>query len=249
MGDDDQARCRAWSEALVEAVHPVCDDEMMRHADGAADAFRAYFDAIIAASTDDDDNLAGRLRAEHRTGNLDRDEMLATATTLVGAAFHNTRNHIATGIYTLLQHPAQLASLRAAPSKAPAAVDELLRYEPPVQLTLPRVLLRDLEVGGVTLEAGTHVCGLLSAAHRDPQRYHHPDVLDIDRDDGGSLALAFGIHSCIGAAMARMEGEIAIRSFFERFADVELLDDAPTLDPPGLPSTRGFTSIRVRVRG
>jgi hypothetical protein len=220
---------------------------MMQHADAAAMAFREYFDAIIAASDVDEDNLAARLLAEHRAGNLDRDEMLATATTLVGAAFHNTRNHIATGIYTLLRHPEQLASLRADPSKAPAAVEELLRFEPPVQLTLPRVLLRDLDLGDVHLEAGEHVCGLLSAAHRDPTRYRDPDAFDIDRDDGGSLALAFGIHSCIGAAMARMEGEIAIRSFFERFSDVELLDEDPVLDPPGLPSTRGFTSIRVRV--
>jgi hypothetical protein len=88
---------------------------------------------------------------------------------------------------------------------------------------------------------------LLSAAHRDPSRYRDPDRLDIDRDDGGSLALAFGIHSCIGAAMARMEGEIAIRSFCERFPDVDLIDEYPVLDPPGLPSTRGFTSIRVRI--
>jgi cytochrome P450 len=249
MGDEDQQRCRAWSEGLVEAVHPVCDDEMMRRADEAAIAFGAYFDGVVngSAGNADGNDLASRLRLAQINGDLDHDEMVATATSLVGAAFHNTRNHIATGIYTMLRHPDQLARLRSDPTRAAAAVEEMLRFEPPVQLTLPRVALRDLDIGGVTMREGEHVCGLLSAAHRDPARYTDPDRVDIDRADGGSLALAFGIHSCIGAARGRMVGEIAIGSFIRRFARIELLDDTPPLDLPGLPSTRGFTSIPVAV--
>lgn len=249
MGEEDQLRCRGWAEGLVEAVHPVCDDEMMRRADDAAIAFGEYFDGVINGSDghSDSNDLATRLRVAQRDGDLDHDEMVGTATSLVGAAFHNTRNHIATGIYTLLQYPDQLALLRGDPTLAASAVEELLRFEPPVQLTLPRVALRDLRIGGVSMLEGEHVCGLLSAAHRDPARYADPDRLDITRGDAGSLALAFGIHSCIGAAMARMEGEIAIGSFVRRFSRIELLDDRPALDLPGLPSTRGFTAIRVAV--
>ena len=91
--------------------------------------------------------------------------------------------------------------------------------------------------------------GFSAGAHRDPARYQHPDELDVDRGDGGSLALAFGIHSCIGAAMARMEGEVAIGAFFERFDSVDLIDDEPRLQAASLPLTRGFESIRVEIKG
>ncbi len=97
--------------------------------------------------------------------------MLANATTLIGAAYHNTRNHIGTGIFTLLRHPDQLARLRDDPTRVKAVVEELLRYEPPVQLTLPRLATADIDMGGVRIEAGEHVCGLLGGAHRDPARY------------------------------------------------------------------------------
>jgi cytochrome P450 len=126
-------------------------------------------------------------------------------------------------------------------------VEELLRYEPPVQLTLPRLALADVEVSGVKIPAGDHVCGFLGGAHRDPTRYSRPDELDIDREDSGSLALAFGVHACIGAAMARMEGEVAIGGFFRRFRSVELIDEEPRLQTASLPLTRGFKSIRVEV--
>jgi cytochrome P450 len=247
MGEDDQGQCRAWADGLVEAVHPVCTEEMMQHADAAALGFRGYFRALVAESGGDGNNLMGRLIAEHAAGSLDEDELLATATTLVGAAYHNTRNHIATAIFTLLQHPDQLEFLRKNPDLARAANEEVLRYEPPVQVTLPRVAFTETTIGGVELRAGEQVCGLLAGAHRDPSRYENPDDFDIQRRDGGSLALAFGVHSCIGAAMARMEGEVAIGSFFKRFPSVTLVDHEPVLDAPGLPLTRGFVSIRVEV--
>jgi len=247
IGDDDQGQCRMWSDGLVEAIHPVCDDEMMRHADNAALEFRQYFRRLLSEADAGGDDLIGRLIAESELGTLDEDELLATATTLVGAAYHNTRNHIAMGIVTLLRHPDQLAALRANPGLAKAAVEEILRYEPPVQVTLPRMAVTDVRIGDVMLAAGEQVCGLLGGANRDPARYHQPDRLDIGRSDGGSLALAFGVHSCIGGPMARLEGEIAITSFATRFPHITLLDDEPPLDLPGLPSTRGFRAATVEV--
>ncbi len=252
VGEADQGKCRAWAEGLTEAIHPLVDEEMMQHADDAAIAFRRYFTGLIGASEVPSggcrgDDLMAELISAHETGTLDEDELLATATTLVGAAYHNTRNHIATGIFTLLKHPDELERLRRSPAGAKRAVEELLRYEPPVQLTLPRVALADVELGGVTVPAGEQVCGFLGGAHRDPARYHHPDRLDIDRADGSSLALAFGAHSCIGAAMARMEGEVAIGRFFERFPSVSLIDEEPGLQTASLPLTRGFESVRVEI--
>jgi cytochrome P450 len=114
-------------------------------------------------------------------------------------------------------------------------------------MTLPRVALTNVQVGDVTLGPGEQICGFLGAASRDPARYRDPDRLDLRRADGGSLALAYGVHSCIGAAMARLEGEVAITSFVRRFPDVTLVDDQPPLDLPGLPLTRGYRSVEVEL--
>lgn len=249
VATDDQEQCCAWSDALVEASQPVTDDAMLRRADAAADAFRAYFSQIIdnrrAHPTDD---MMGTMVTENdRTGTLTEDEFLAMTTILVGAAYHNTANAIANGIWTLLRHPQQLALLRAQPDRGKAAVEELLRFEPPAQLTIPRVASEDVELGGVTIPAGELVCGVLGAAHRDPLRYQNPDQLDIGRDDGGSLALAFGIHSCIGAAVARLETEIAITRFVERFTDITMVNTEPALHFACLPSLRSFESLMVTV--
>jgi cytochrome P450 len=247
VGETDQGKCRTWAEGLTEAIHPVVDDRMMQHADEAAVAFRQYFKELIGASDGRGDDMMARLISAHDDGLIDEDELLATATTLVGAAYHNTRNHIATGIFVLLRHPDQLDLLRQDPKRARPAVEELLRYEPPVQLTLPRMALTDVDLAGTKIPAGEQVCGFLGGAHRDPSRYRRPDQLDIDRDDGGSLALAFGVHACIGAAMARMEGEVAIGGFFQRFRSVALVDEEPHLQAASLPLTRGFESIRVEI--
>jgi cytochrome P450 len=249
VATDDQERCCAWSDALVEASQPVTDDAMLRRADAAADEFRAYFGQIIAnRRARPADDMMGTMVAENdRTGALSEDEFLAMTTILVGAAYHNTANAIANGIWTLLHHPAQLALLRAQPARAKAAVEELLRFEPPAQLTIPRVASEDVELGGATVPAGELVCGVLGAAHRDPLRYRNPDQLDIGRDDGGSLALAFGIHSCIGAAVARLETEIAITSFIERFTEITMEDTEPELHVACLPSLRSFESLMITV--
>jgi cytochrome P450 len=247
MGEEDQGQCRAWAEGLVEAVHPVCDDEMMRHADTAAVEFCDYFRDLMREADGAGGDMMARLLSERDRGTLDEEELLATATTLVGAAYHNTRNHIAMGIVTLLRHPDQLAALREDPGLAKAAIEELLRFEPPVQVTLPRVALTEVRIGELTLSPGEQVCGLIGGANRDPGRYRDPERLDISRPDGGSLALAFGVHSCIGAAMARLEGEIAVTSFVTRFPRLTLLVEEPALDLPGLPLTRGFDSVPVEI--
>jgi cytochrome P450 len=247
MGAGDQASCRAWTEGLVEAVHPMCDEEMMRRADDAATGFRGYFMDLLSKTPAEGDNLLRRLLQARDDGDIDEEELLATATSLVGAAYHNTRNHIATAIWMMLRHPDQLALLREDPDRTPAAVEEVLRYDPPVQVTLPRLARRDVTVGGVQLHEGEQVAGFLGGANRDPARYQDPERFDILRSDAGSLSLASGTHSCIGAAMARMESDVALRGFFGRFDAVTLIDENPVVDLPGLPSTRGFTSIRIEL--
>jgi cytochrome P450 len=184
---------------------------------------------------------------EHAAGNLDRQELAGTVTTLIGAAFHNTRNHIASGIYELLRHPDQLALLRGDPNLIAQATEELLRFDPPVQMTIPRITTTDIVMGDVTIGPGELVAGLISGANRDPARYADPDRLDIRRGDGGSISFASGIHSCIGAAMARMETQIAIGRFVQRFPSARLIDETPDIEPSAQPLTRGYKQIRIAL--
>jgi cytochrome P450 len=247
VGEEDQIQCRAWAEGLVEGVHPECTDDMHRRADEAAAAFADYARRLIGAKDGAGDDLVSRLVREHGQGNLDMAELVGTVTTLIGAAFHNTRNHIASGIYELLRHPDELAALRSDPDLAPRAAEELLRYDPPVQMSIPRITTADIVMGEVKIGPGELVAGLISGANRDPRRYRDPDRLDIRRDDGGSISFASGIHSCIGAAMARMEAQIAIGGLSRRFPRARLIDEAPEIEPSALPLTRGYKQIRIAL--
>ncbi|HLG87368.1 MAG TPA: cytochrome P450 [Alphaproteobacteria bacterium] len=247
VGEEDQIQCREWAEGLVEAVHPECTDEMQRNADAAAVAFGGYAEHIIADKDGSDEDLVSCLVREHRQGNLDMQELVGTVTTLIGAAFHNTRNHIASGIYELLRHRDQLALLQRDPDLAPLATEELLRYDPPVQMTIPRITTADVVMGDVTIGPGELVAGLISGANRDPARYSDPDRLDIQRDEGGSISFAAGIHSCIGIVMARMEAQVAIGRFVQRFSSAQLIDEDPEVELHALPLTRGYRQIRISL--
>jgi len=247
VGEEDQIQCRDWAEGLVEGVHPECTDEMLRKADAAAVAFGAYAERIIAGKDGSGDDLVSCLVREREVGNLDAQELAGTVTTLIGAAFHNTRNHIASGIYELLRHPDQLAVLHGDPDLAPQAAEELLRYDPPVQMTIPRITTTDIVMGDVKIGPGELVAGLISGANRDPARYGDPDRLDIRRADGGSISFASGIHSCLGILMARMEAQIAIGRFVQRFPSARLIDEIPEIEPSAQPLTRGYKQVRIAL--
>jgi cytochrome P450 len=247
VGEEDQVQCREWAEGLVDAIHPECTDEMQCTADAAAVAFGAYAERIIAGKDGSGDDLVSCLVREHKEGNLDTQELVGTVTTLIGAAFHNTRNHIASGIYELLRHPDQLALLRSDPDLVPQATEELLRYDPPVQMTIPRITTTDVVMGDGTIGSGELVAGLIISANRDPARYSDPDRLDIQRDEGASISFASGIHSCLGIVMARMEAQIAIGRFSQRFPLARLIDENPEIDLRAQPLTRGYKQIRIAL--
>jgi cytochrome P450 len=247
VGEADQVQCRDWAEGLVEGVHPECTPEMQAKADAAATAFAAYAERLIAGKDGAGDDLVSCLVREHRAGTLDAEELTGTVTTLIGAAFHNTRNHIASAIYELMRHPAERARLNSDPALLPRAAEECLRFDPPVQMTIPRLTTTEIAMGETAIGPGELVAGLISAANRDPARFPDPNRLDIGRDQGASIAFASGIHSCIGAAMARLEAQIAISRFFDRFPDARLVDEEPEIEPSALPLTRGYREVRVEV--
>ncbi len=151
---------------------------------------------------------------------LDRDELRAVAGLVLAAGFETTVNLLGNGIRMLLDNPEHLRTLSLRPELWPNAVEEILRLESPVQLTA-RIALNDTEIGGHPVSEGELVIVYVAAANRDPAVFAEPNAFDIERDNAGKhLAFSGGRHFCLGAALARAEGEVGLRSFFDRFPDV-----------------------------
>jgi cytochrome P450 len=192
-------------------------------------------------ATEAGDHPFSRLAAD---GSLTDHEFTANAALLIGAGFETTVNLIGSGVVALLQHPDQLERLRTDPELWPSAIEEILRFDSPVQMTA-RTALCDIEVAGQHIAAGDMVALLLGGANRDPQVFPDPDKFDITRPNARDhLAFASGIHACLGAALARIEGTTALRALFETFPDLQLT--APP-QPRGLVNLRGFARLPVKL--
>jgi cytochrome P450 len=213
-----------------------------RAVDGLRDAdreLRERFHQLRAA--DAGDHPFSRLAAD---GSLTDHEFTANAALLIGAGFETTVNLIGNGVVALLQHPDQLERLRTDPELWPSAIEEILRFDSPVQMTA-RTALCDVEMAGQRIAAGDMVALLLGGANRDPQVFAGPDGFDITRPNARDhLAFASGIHACLGAALARIEGTTALRALFETFPNLQLT--APP-QPRGLVNLRGFARLPVKL--
>jgi hypothetical protein len=173
-------------------------------------------------------------------------ELRATAMLLLGAGFETTVNLLGNGVAVLASDEKSRARLAADPDMWPQAVEELLRFESPVQLT-GRVALRDTEVDGVPIRRGTAVLCLLGGANRDPAVFANPEVYDLDRPNSRDhVAFSAGIHYCLGANLAKMEGQTGLRLLFERFPDLQIV--AGTERRRDLQALRGFGSLQVDLR-
>ena len=206
---------------------------------GADSELRERFNDLRAGEPGD--NPFSRLAAD---GSLTDRELTANAALLLGAGFETTVNLIGNGIVVLLQHPDQLARLRDDPDLWHAAVEEILRLESPVQMTA-RTAIRDVEIAGHQIAAGDMVALLLGGANRDPQVFTDPSTFDITRPNARDhLAFASGVHACLGAALARIEGVTALRTLFETFPDLGL-----TTEPErrGLVNLRGYTRLPAQL--
>ncbi|MFC4950922.1 cytochrome P450 [Pseudonocardia sp. GCM10023141] len=188
--------------------------------------------------------LSDLVHARDGEGRLTDEELLSIAVLLLAAGFETTVNLIGNGIAQLTGHPEQLALLRADPALWPNAVEEVLRYDSPVQRT-GRVAHRDTEVAGERIRAGQLVLTLVGAANRDPQVFADPQRFDVTRANAGDhVAFSSGVHYCLGAALAKMEGEVGLRALFDRF---------PDLVPVGTPQRRkarvlrGYDAMTVRL--
>jgi hypothetical protein len=212
----DRERFRHWSDEVVRLLGDSTPDDE-RRAHRARAELNEYFTGICEARRSDprDDLISALVQVEDDGDTLGRAELLSILVLLLVAGNETTTKLIANGILALSEHPAQLERLRAEPKRVPGAVDELLRFDGPVQLT-SRIVLEDREMRGQRLRKGQQIVLLLAAANRDPARYESPDRLDVTRENVRPLSFGHGIHFCLGAQLARMEAALAFEALVTR---------------------------------
>ncbi|MFI0780277.1 cytochrome P450 [Streptomyces sp. NPDC021212] len=235
----DRSSFNHWSNVLVSTAEA---DELAE----AAQAMISYLEKLIADKrVNPRDDLLTRLVQTTENGDqLSETELVATAFLLLSAGHETTVNLVAGGMLTLLQNPDQLARLRSDLTLLPGAIEELVRYDGPGGMAL-RHTLEPVEVSGVTIPAKQVVLLSLSSAGRDSTRFSDADRLDIGRPVGGSVGFGHGIHHCIGAPLARLEGEIAFRGLLTRFPDLRLAAPAEELNWRNSVFIRGPESLPV----
>ena len=192
-----------------------------------------------------DDMLTKLIQAEDEGQKLSEDELVAMVFLLIIAGYETTVQLVTNGTLTLLQHPDQLEKLRARPDLMASAVEEILRYNGPVQSTKPGYALEDVTLHGVTIPKGAMVMPFLGAANRDPAVFENPDVFDIERFPNKHLGFGSGIHSCLGAPLARMETRIAIANLIKRNSNLRLAIDPSALKVQVRPGWHTYESLPV----
>ena len=248
---DRRADLVRWSDDLVGAVHPTVTDADLLRADEAARAFRAFAQDLIDARRAEprDDLLTALVQAEEGGDLLTIDELVSTVVLFIGAGIENTKHYIGFCIASLLQRPELAHRVRRDPLLLASALEEVLRLEPPVQVAVPRVVLEDTELGGVALRAGEPVAIVVGGANRDPAAYDDPTRFDATRVGPPNLSLATGPHLCAGAALARLEAQVAVERFLVRFPEAHLGVDCLPIRTQGMPSVRGYAALPVEVAG
>jgi cytochrome P450 len=192
----------------------------------AAEKYQAYMAALEylktlivekRAARDQDDDMITALLNQEGDDALTEEEVLSTVFLVMNAGYETTANLIGSAVYTLLRHPDQQVLLRADPLLLPTAIEEFLRYESPLNLSTIRYTIEPVTVRGVLIPADEVVFIALCSANRDPARFDEPDRLDVRRGSNGHLSFGHGIHHCLGAPLARMEGKIVLRELLDRF--------------------------------
>lgn len=244
---EDFAKTKLWSDALAIIVEPVVRREQRLAAAMAAEELVAYLRGHIAArrSGPRRDDVLGLLVSAQDGDALGDDELLGNLILLFIAGHETTTNLIGNGTLTLLKHPEQLARLRADPSLAPGAVEEALRFEGSVNM-VARLTVEPHPVGDVIIPPGEVLFFMLGPANRDPAVFDDAERFDIGRSANPHLAFGAGIHFCLGAPLARLEGEIAFTRLFERHPQLALAEAVPRWRP--LINLRGLESLKLVAR-
>jgi hypothetical protein len=239
----DHGQFRAWSRSVTQSMDTAPSPDEIAHVAAAQQAMAEYFRDLIGdrRNSPQNDMLTGLMAAEDEGDQLTEPEIIDLCVLLFVAGHTTTVDLIGNGVLTLLLHPSELRRLREDPGLIAHAIEELLRYESPVQ-HVGRTANRDVEIRGARLPKGAMVSVMLGAANRDPAQYDRPERLDIGRR-GNHLAFGYGARACIGASLARLEGQIAIGTLISRFPAIALVDR--TQQWRNSTEARGLKELRV----
>lgn len=245
LPEADKVQIRDWSSALVKTLDPVLTEEDIAEAVVAAERMEAHITEIIEWKTENpaDDLLTAMINAEIDGDRMSKEELRDQVELLFVAGHETTVNLIGTGIYELLRHPDQLELLRQADMFPPTAIDELLRWVSPVQISR-RIATVDLTIDGRHIPSGAFVLTSLASANRDPEFWGATaDALDLTRTNAGQhVSFGSGVHYCLGASLAKLEAEVAIGSFVKRFGAVSVVGEP---EWNGRINLRGLESLIV----
>jgi cytochrome P450 len=243
---EDRAQFKVWSDRRARSLEPTITPREREAAAQAAVELDAYFRGIIALRRKEpqDDLISALVAAEEAGDRLSEREMVSMLRLLLVAGNETTTNLIGNGLLALLRHPEQLQRLRENPGLMPTAVEELLRYDTPVQVDA-RTALEELEIGGRQVAPGQGVLLLLGAANHDPEVFDNPEQLELTRTGASNLSFGRGIHHCLGAPLARLEARTAFDMLLERFAGLELLTEQPAFKDNVV--LRGLEQLPVRA--
>ena len=222
--DGDRPLLRPWSNAIVKMYEYGRTTEIEDSAERAAAEFVAYLRTLAAERrrSPGEDLLSHLVSVRDSEGDrLTEDELVTTCILLLNAGHEATVNVSGNGLLALLEHPDQLHRLREDPGLLPTAIEELMRFDSPLQL-FERTATEDVEIGGITVPAGQKIAALLGSANHDPAVFDSPEVLDVGRTDNPHISFGAGVHFCIGAPLARVELQASFGALLERTTRLEL---------------------------
>jgi cytochrome P450 len=228
----DESLFHAWADALVGSLNAAGSEDREAAWQKGLEAHKElgrYMAQLIETHRmhPGNDMLSGMITDDGPEGQLSRGELISTAILLLIAGHETTVNLISNGVLTLLRYPDVLAKLKREPELIVGVVEELLRYEPPVQLLPQRTTLEEISIAGTTIPKGVPLTLILASGSRDPQRFSDPDRFDPERQDNQHLGFGSGIHNCFGAPLARLEAQIALTTLFRRLENPRLVIDPP----------------------
>jgi cytochrome P450 len=243
--EKDQERVKRWSHELLPSFGPVMSADQLRQVSETMTAFSEYFEELIQSrkACRERHLLDSLIEAQDAGGRLSERELVSTCILLIFAGHLTTVQLIAEGVLALLCHPQQAERLRSDPRLIASAVDEVLRFDGPLQV-VNRTATEDLELGGKTIRKGQMVLVSLVGANRDPEQFPEPDCFDIGRTPNRHIAFGYDCHYCAGAPLARLEAQIALETLLRRFPRVGLPNEPVQRERHLL--LRGIKGFKVR---
>ncbi|KAA1398300.1 cytochrome P450 [Aeromicrobium ginsengisoli] len=240
---EDHVRLRAWSQAIVHMYEPNVGATTRAKAIEASTAFSDYVRAVVAERRTNlgEDLISDLITERGRGAKLSDDELVASVVLLLNAGHEASVNVFGNGIHALLSHPEQLARVTSGEVPVEVALEELIRFDAPLQL-FERTATRNVKVCGETIKAGQKIACLMGSANRDADAFDDADTFDVGRDPNPHVGFGMGLHFCLGAPLARLELQISLKTLLDRFPDLALAGEAPRRPTWVL---RGFERIEV----